>query len=130
MSNRSFFFCWCFLIFAWLTAAAQGAAITLSVAKDWVPAQANHAIIRVTLPSDAADNSAVSFATRCSAWALTPSAVPTPAAASRLHLAAAPQHPSLTYLFANRANAPTEPCCQKTTTRDTLEEDAVCCQEK
>lgn len=40
MSNRSFFFFWCFLIFAWLTAAAQGEAITLSVAKDWVPAQA------------------------------------------------------------------------------------------
>ena len=87
MSNRSFFFSWCFLIFAWLTAAAQGAAITLSVAKDWVPAQANHVIICVTLPSDAADNSAVSFTTRCSSWVLTPSAVPMPAAASRLHRA-------------------------------------------
>ena len=56
MSNRSFFFSWCFLVLAWLAASAQAASLTLSVTKDWVPEQANHAIIRVTLPSDAVDN--------------------------------------------------------------------------
>ena len=68
MSNRSFFFYCCFLVLAGLAASAQAASLTLSVAKDWVPEQANHAIVKVTLPSDAVDNSAVTFTLRATNW--------------------------------------------------------------